>query len=41
MGSQKMRVTVLFLGSMAMVRYLIHGERPPEFYKRGLSPNGY
>jgi hypothetical protein len=39
-GTARMLVTVLFLGSMAMVLYLIHGERAPEYYQRGVFLNG-
>lgn len=39
-GTVRLLVTGLFLGSMAMALYLIHGERPPEYYQRGVFLNG-
>lgn len=31
----RLLVTLMFLLTVGMVLYLMHGERPPEFYERG------
>lgn len=39
-GAERLLVSILFLSSLAMMLHLIHGERPPEYYQRGVLLSG-